>query len=257
MAQRSKQVENRVQNGEAVVASGRTHRDLIAARVAERVDVLSKAEIAKLIDAVCQRLEAANGVLGAAEDRYVAEQADDVTLRDARDHAATVVGGVLGRIRNRVGDALGETGLRRYALDASMPRTPSQLATRSETVIQLLRGAPAELDDGVSPAVSTTRLAKSLVDALEPLSAALATLVAEARENEAALTARDRVVEDWTLVYQGVATTLAGLYVLAAREDLAERIRPTQRRAAGQETADPDPGPSEPVPPAPPTDAGA
>jgi hypothetical protein len=47
----------------------------------------------------------------------------------------------------------------------------------------------------------------------------------EERENEGALTDRDRALEDWRTVYQGVATTLSGLYRLAGREDLAERMR--------------------------------
>ncbi len=36
MAERSKQVEYRMNNGEAVVASGTTHRDIIAGAAAEK-----------------------------------------------------------------------------------------------------------------------------------------------------------------------------------------------------------------------------
>lgn len=240
MAQRTMQVENRLRNGDAVVASGRTHRDVIAAAVAKRLEVLSEKEVKKLIDAICARLELAGNVLGVAEDQHVAEQADDVVPRQARDAAMQNLLGLYARVRNRVENALGDPGLARYGLDGATPRTASGLASRMESSIKLMRRDPAVLDDGLGDPVSTTKLATNLAAALAPLTAALESLRTEERENEAALTDRDRALGEWTGVYQGVATLLSGLYRLAGRDDLADRIRPTERRASGLETPPPE-----------------
>ncbi|MBI2378141.1 MAG: hypothetical protein HYV07_29335 [Deltaproteobacteria bacterium] len=48
-------------------------------------------------------------------------------------------------------------------------------------------------------------------------------------------TRRDRAVEAWVECYQRVATTLEGLFRLGGRADLADRVRPTARAAAGEE----------------------
>src|SRR4051794_19389800 len=64
----------------------------------------------------------------------------------------------------------------------------------------------------------------------------------EARELEKALGARDQAVELWTEVYQGVATALSGLYRLAGRKDLADRVRPTSRTLSGEDAASDDGG---------------
>ncbi len=244
MAQRSMQVENRVRNGEAVVASGRTHRDIIAPAAADRLDVLSAKEIAKIIDALCSSLELVTGALGAAEDRCVAEQADDIEPRQKRDRAVVKLLTLQIRVRSRIENALGDEGLARYGLDGPSPRTPNALASRLENTVNLLRSDPTELDDGLGEVLPTAKLADTLEAALAPLTEALGTLVVEERENEAALTDRDRAIIEWTLVYQSVATILSGLYRLAGRDDLAERIRPTERRASGLESAPADEAPT-------------
>lgn len=64
----------------------------------------------------------------------------------------------------------------------------------------------------------------------------------EEREYQAALGARDLSVEQWSLVYPNVTDALGAFYSLAGRSDLADRVRPTARRRAGQpEEADTTP----------------
>ncbi len=167
----------------------------------------------------------------------MAEQADDVVLDSARNESRDALLTLYQRVRARVEAALGDDGLARYGLDSPAPRPPMQLRSRVETTIGLLREDPVDLEDGLGDPVSTTTIAEKLEAALAPLASALDGLRREERENEGALTARDRAIEAWMVVYQGVATTLSGLYRLADRHDLASRIRPTARRTSGKDQA--------------------
>lgn len=243
MAKRSIQVETQIENAMAVVASAETHRATIAAAAAAAVGALTAAQVEQVIEGLAQHLRTRTDALGAAEDAYVAEQADDVPLRDARDAAAGALLTLAVRVRSRVDEAFGANALNRYGLEGETPRTPKELASHVDTVIKLLRDAPREDPDPMGGTVSTAAMADALAALLAPLQAKLTTLVNEARENEGALTTRNRATESWARAYRGVATSLAGLYALAGRDDLADRIRPTVRREAGLE-----PTPGEPAP---------
>lgn len=129
MAERTLQVENRIRNGEAVVASGRTHRDLIAPLVAPRLD-LSANEVKKLMDALCESLERSSDALGVAEDRHVEELADDVPQRAARDALVVKLVALFTSVRGRTENALGSEALSRYGLESPASRTPRALITQ-------------------------------------------------------------------------------------------------------------------------------
>ncbi len=188
---------------------------------------------------MCHTLSVATDTLGGAEDRYVAELADDVVPKGARDAGADELRTLYQRVRVRLEDALGRRGLKRYGLETPAPRPPDALRARVQTTIDLMREDPAELDDGVGDPIPTATIADNLQAALTPLAGAISTLRTEERENEGALTDRNRAVDAWTGVYRGVATMLSGLYQLAGRDNLADRIRPTVRRASGIDDATP------------------
>ena len=57
----------------------------------------------------------------------------------------------------------------------------------------------------------------------------------EARELETALGQRDRAAATRSNSYQGTATALEGLYRQAGFKDLADKVRPTQRKLRGED----------------------
>ena len=85
---------------------------------------------------------------------------------------------------------------------------------------------------------STATLAKGLDGPLAELDVALATVRREHREAEQALVERDRVIAAWTDIYQSCASIAEGLLRLAGRPELAARVRPTERRARGEEAVE-------------------
>ncbi len=56
---------------------------------------------------------------------------------------------------------------------------------------------------------------------------------------------RNDAIDHFSGMYQGVADTITGLYEIAGRPDLADRVRPTTRRRAGvPEDTDPPAAPT-------------
>lgn len=244
---RSAQVQQQIENAEAVLASGDTHRDVIARGASIKLPGHTPEQVAAFIDGNLAYLRASTRALDAAEEAYVRERADDVPLRDARDAATVDLLELHVSVRDRIEDVFGPRALVLYGLDGTTPREPKALATHVTSAVNLLNTEPNEGRDSMGGALTTAAVAEALSTKLLPLATHLDALVREDRENEAALTLRDRATDEWRHAYRSVATLLSGLYLLAGREDLAERIRPTARREAGVEATPPEP--SEPSPP--------
>lgn len=241
MAKPSKQVLTQIQNGKAVVASATTHAGAIAAEAAKFITDRSPEEIEAAISAWASYLSRATTTLSEAEDHYVAEQADDVPIRDARDLAAAALLALMVFVRGRVEQLFGASGLKRYGMEGETPRYPKALAAHVDSSIKLLREDAQEKTDPMGAKVSTLEMADSLALLLAPLQTHLDALVREARENEAALTARDRATTLWQRAYRSAGMALVGYYRAAGRDDLADRILPTVRRETGVEDTPPDP----------------
>jgi hypothetical protein len=246
MAKRSQQAQTQIDNAKAVVASVETHAEDIAARAAEALGSLSAESIRETMRGAARGLSSITEALEGAEDAYVAEQADDVPARAARDEAAATLLPLAVHARARVADAFGADALEQYGLDGPTPRAPKALATHITSAIKLMREQAREGADPLGVAVSTAAIAEALDAPLAALNEALSATLLEEREKEAALTARDRASERHGRAYRGVASLLAGLYAIADRDDLAERIRPTVRREAGLEPTPPEAAAAEP-----------
>ena len=68
---------------------------------------------------------------------------------------------------------------------------------------------------------------------IDSLRAALGDVRREEREAQLTREARNAALVAWNGSYQGVATVVTGLFELAGKPALAERVRPTTRRRAG------------------------
>jgi hypothetical protein len=87
------------------------------------------------------------------------------------------------------------------------------------------------LQPGVT--VQPKLLADDLAAGAAALQTALDATKREEREAQLTLEAKNRAAEAWQQTYQGVGSALYGLYLLAGRKDLAERVMPTARRRSG------------------------
>lgn len=248
------QTTNQLKNGEQIRVTAETFpadaREEAARRLADG-DTLDDARtnLNASIANIVRLINGANARLEAAESAYTSEQADDSPVRKTRDDAAREVGERWSEVKAQVSRRLGTTAPREYGLEGELPSTPDALSTQAANVVKLLRAKPRSHTSRLGE-FTTTAAADYLEEAQNVLAAALTAVKTEAKELQDALGRRDAATAEWSDIYQSSATLLEGYLRLGRRLDLAERVRPTARRAAGLEVPalPAEPTPSEPIP---------
>lgn len=84
--------------------------------------------------------------------KWLAEKADDVPIRDAREQAVNTVATMLGQLRSAVEGTLGESAVKTYGLLGDIPRTPHKLVLFANNVVKQLGDKPEK----VTTAIGTT-----------------------------------------------------------------------------------------------------
>ncbi len=225
-----------------------THGDRVVPAAADALG-LDISALFPVWDAVLARIESAARDLEAAEDAYVAEQADDTGPREARDSARDALADHLRQVRSALATAFGPTTPAAYALDSAMPDAADAVLRRARTSQSLLRSKPHSGAHALfGHVVSTEMLADGLDAPIDALHAALESVKQEESELKGALTDRDEALTAARRTYR-VSASLVESFFRAAHEDtLADTVRPTLRRSQGRSTAELPEPPSEPEP---------
>lgn len=259
MAKKAKNIENRLRSTDHVARAATVHRDQVTTSLAAlAVDVQGSTTRATrevfeiVVDFTTAALKHAGTNLDTSELAVVAEKADDVGLREARDEHETITRNSCVRVKSMVADALGDKALAVYGLEGSTPRGPREILTHARTVVELLQKQPFQKTvEGVT--YDSAAMATGLATKAGALAQALGDVDREEQELRDKLGLRDKALAGWTESYQGGADTLVGLFRLAGRKDLSEAVRPTLKTVSGEEIA-PEVGdapPATPTEPAP------
>jgi hypothetical protein len=251
VSKKSKQVENRIQSSGHVITAAKTHRVQVAESLAARaIEVqgantpATKEVFLWTVDFLVDALGHSVLTLDQGEMRVVAERADDVGLRDQRDSAMSSLLLASVRVRSMVLDALGATGLATYGLLGETPRGARVLVSHANTVAKLMQEQPFNMTvEGVT--FDSAAMATTLATKAAAVEKALGDMQREEQELANELGNRDVAMASWVEAHQGVADVLVGLFRLAGRKDLSERVRPTSRTLAGEEVALPVEAPKE------------
>lgn len=247
MAKLGKEIENRITVSRKVIAAATTHGPGLAPVLAEKAlaakgdgEAPKAAAFKAMFASLAAMLTSATDALEVAELAYAAEQADDVAPRATRDKANEKLLALMVKLGSTLEDAMGADAVKSYGLAGDTPRTPKALSSYVGNVVNLMKKKPADVTTEVGGKFSTAATVAILQARKAELDAALKDVDREAREFEGSLGKRDQAMERWTDAYQGIASTLTGLFRLAGRKDLAERVRPTSRTISGE-----DSGPAE------------
>jgi len=242
MSQLSQQVQNQISVSDKVVASARTHADKVAEVLAAQAMELggpppqaTMGSYLAVFAAIADRLAKKTEELRKAEEDLAAERSDDIPVRATRDATAAALTTLLGLLRRTIEDHMGEKALATYGLATDSPRVPAKLLQYVKTVARQLGDHPTIVTSPLGSTFNSAVALQSLITQSNQLEAAVGDDHREARELETALAARDRAAAAWSDAYQGTAATLEGLYRLAGYRDLAEKVRPTQRKIRGDD----------------------
>jgi hypothetical protein len=239
----SKLVVDRQKSAQAVIAAGETNASLIADELKKLLDPhLRKSEklpdIDLLIDLVARYLGTSTDAMIAADEKNLLELADDDAIRDARDEAAAALYSTLGDLREWVTALFGTAALRALGFSGPTPQEPVALSRFAGEVVSALSSTklPKPKRPGIKwdPADTVAEI-KAAREALDKL---LTGVARELREAQGTLTAKNAAITEHDERFSRAASFYAGLFRLAGQSDLADRVRPSPRRAGQIEDAD-------------------
>jgi len=242
MAELSVQVQNKLNVADKVIASARTHGPKVATILAERAlavqgptTKVTVESVTEVIGAIADGVAHANTELRNSELNYFAEKADDTPVRIAREGSVTSVANILAQLRTNIDGTFGPAATAQYGLVGEIPRTPHKLVTYTNNVVKQLQDNPRQVTTAFGASFDTVPAAAAVQAKLAELMGIIKDDNREARELEEAQTARNRAVDAWANAYQGAASFLEGLFRTAGYAELADRVRPTQRKVRGED----------------------
>jgi hypothetical protein len=230
----SKGTADRLKISRAVGAALSTHEGVIEAGLDNFGIKLPKGvAISGLFGWLGTTLGGAESTLDAADLAHMAELADDDEPRARRDASVTAARGALLSASSAVSGVLGDSYAKKVGLLAPLAERPDMLLKQITHVADQLgeHAAPKSALEGAT--LDPKKLAASLGDVRDALKTALGDVAREDREKQTSMSARDAASARFTQVYSGVASILAGFCWLAGLDDLADSVRPTERKRAG------------------------
>jgi hypothetical protein len=196
-------------------------------------------DLVAFVETLGTLLKASEEELERADADHAAELADDDPLREERDLAQRELIDALLNARAMITGAYGASFAKRVGLTDALPERPDLLQTQARNAVSLLRRTKKP---GVAFAQSKVELG-SVADAIEPksdrLKDLLSSLKREQREAEKTLVARDQAAERWDGVVSLAGAVMEQLARVAGEHEIADRVKPTERRRAGIVEEDP------------------
>lgn len=231
--------EHRLREARSVVEQLRLEASTVQENLGELFEkVLEgdvKAPAAKaLVLALAVLLEEAAAELEAAERELTAELADDDAPRSERDTQGELLFEWAARFRDQVRVVAGEKVVRALGYEGSTPRDPQTLVGLVRTVLERAPKVKirARSDDGVS--IDVARATKGGGAIADLVSAALKSVAREGREEQKVRARRNKAVERFVRVRNGVLWTAEGLFTLAGLDEQAARVRLVVRSAEAE-----------------------
>ena len=234
----SKQVTDRSRSAGIVGTNAETYAGEVGAGAnAQLSPFLHAGEVmpdtALLLRLMARLLASKSTGLEDADSAHEAEISDDAAPRAERDAAEVELRETTVEFRDAIRAKYGDVGLRTLGVYEAAPSHPLPL-------LHYVRDLHAALIDGGRTLTGSTRrgvqidraaMAAELLPLVERLDTALRAVTQEAAELHITKTAKDRAFEENDRAFAGVANAAEGLLTLAGRKDLADRVRPSRRRA--------------------------
>lgn len=188
----------------------------------------------KFLSGLGNHLDRVAAEVQAADLAHAAEMMDDEEPRQRRDEEQALLSALLVEQRKVLESLYGEKVASTYGLSAPLPTQPTALLQRARVVAQQLGSQPITARPRRAGLVAKGEdLAAELNERAAALDSALGDVKREEREGQLTQQRKNQAAATWQTAYQGVTYAFYGLYLLAGRPDLAERIAPTARRRAG------------------------
>lgn len=233
MTEVSKVTTGRLKVGKSVVAAFDTQAETIVTAL-EAGPNTPPAGVARGVLAWLRgALHDANEGLREADLAHALEGDDDHEPRLRRDTLARELRAILASGSDGVRGVYGHVFSRGVGLETALPERPDQLLHHAESVVlNLASHVPPETEHEDS-SFNLPRFAARIEAKSAALKAALESVTREERELQTTMSKRETATARWLRTYAGTAMILSGMATLAGLDDLAAKVKPTERKRAG------------------------
>lgn len=252
----SKQVTDRQKSALSVITAATTHAPRIGKASRDTLSPLFKKneeppDIEALIVHLAGWLARAKDEMVRTDEAHAHELSDDAEPRARRDELKAELTEEMVSLRNLVAGVYGASAPKAIGFSAETPSDPVVLCRFAGEVTKALR----KKSSLPTPKRAKTKLSWSPVEAAdeidtlrEKLNAANEEVARELREAQGTLVDRNKAMETYDAVFRRVTNLLVGLFTFAGETELADKVRPSTRRAGQTEELAP---PAEEPKPAP------
>lgn len=236
----SKMSTERTRNARAVVAGMEEQGEEVAQKISALLfdgDAARRVTVAELVAALVRRLGVANDEFDDADSAHTTETAGDFDARAARDAAHTALHEALVTASQVVLGALGKQAQTSMGLGGIewQPRG-DRLSKQARTTIGLMRERRTFVPRAPGVVFDAEALARSIEERCDALDAALAEVLRENKRAHKTFQRRAAALKVWDRTYPGIAEIFTGLCLLGEFDELAQRVKPTARKARGVQT---------------------
>lgn len=229
----SKQVTDRQKSAESVIAIGLSQADSAAQEIVKSHSPFLIAgefmpDPALFMKLLCRSLDVTTKAMIQADHLHAVELGDDPEARNARDDTAQVLSNELVDLREVFVGLYGEKGAAPF-FAGSTPRDAVVLARFAGEVIEHLQKKPLPPSRVAGASVDKLALAQSLEALKSTLEQKIAAVALEVKEAQATLDAKNAAMDAYDRVFARTVATLAELFKLAGKPDLAAKVRPSRK----------------------------
>lgn len=236
----SKQIVARTKSANVVASAASVHAARVAPAIAAVLSPFLDAgqkmpDVEAFTLLLGQWLTHTSASMAAADEAHIHELSDDDPVRQSRDTAQAALNDELVELREWMTGLFGARAVRSLGFAAETPRDPAALSQFAGEVVKSLRekAFPPPKRGGVSWA--PTKEADKIDTLRATLDAALADVVREAREAQGTLANKNAAIATYDTAFSRASKVLEGLFTLAGETALADRVRPSTRRAGQTE----------------------
>ena len=242
----SKLVVDRQKSAAQVAAAGETHAGTIGAALPTALSpVLQEGEavpnVTFLVVLLMRYLLFKLNLMVTADETRDSELRHDAKPRAARDTVARQLYDQILQVRDTVTGIYGEAIARELGLVGETPSEPVALMRLANQVAEELGQMHLPTPRMLGVTLDVAAIVQSLTAITSQLDTHLADLAREARQAQTTLTNKNRAIAGYDTTYTAIIQILSGLLLLAGEPELAERIRPTRRRAQQAEEGENEP----------------
>lgn len=228
---------DRLRNAEDVVAAMRVQGSAVIAGVADVLfegQTSRKLTLDEMLTLLGDALARSTGAYREADANHTAETSSDIDARNARDQAIAALRESVIAAGFAIAGGFGKPVQSSMGLDVVWSSRGDLLLSQARNAVTLVRRTRTLKPLAAGVRVDTAVLADAVEQRCVALEQALDAVKREERAAQHTFQEREIVARQWDRLYPGVAEIFTGLCILAGRNELAARVKPTARRNRGQ-----------------------